>query len=414
MDFDILYMVAESSENYKKYRRYIKDHTINPETKLMLDAMGDHYVTNKTMDWEALESLLFTKHAARVGHSGTIIKNTITRMKTYVPTTSYTEVIKHFIERDYVAQIMQECDELQAGTSDLEHVHDLSAKALKDLDRFIDVDSMFVAPDISAVCERILTHGYEWRLRFLNQSLGPLRDGDFVMVAARVECGKTTFLASEASYILPQMPKDRPIVWVNNEERSEQVYFRVVQAALDMTTEEVISNPKEAMRLFDEYRKERRILITDGKTNHEKALTSLFQDINPGMIVFDQLDKVGGFFNEDREDLRLGRLYKWARDLAREYGPVITASQLSADVDKREWPYFIGLDSLRGSKVDKPGEADAIITIGKCENPKPGEELLRSMNVPKNKMAGKGPYHDEALRHGNAVVTIDPLRGRYL
>jgi replicative DNA helicase len=415
VDFDVLYICAESNGNYKKYRSYVKDHCIQPETKFILDVMGDYYKTYSVdkVDWEALDSFIFSKHSARIGKTVTVVKSILERAKKYEPSIAYDEVIKSFIEKDYVAQVMEECSQVLSGSSDLEHVHELSTKGLKDLGRFIDVESMFVTPDVEAVCERISTTGYEWRMMFFNESLGPLRDGDFVLLAARVECGKTTLLASEISYILPQMPKDRPIIWVNNEERSEQVFFRVVQSALNFTTEEVMADSKNAMKLYDDHRNERKLLITDGKVNHVKNLTSLFQDVNPGMIVFDQLDKVSGFHNDEGEHIRLGKLYKWARDLAKEYGPVIAVSQLSADVDKMEWPMFIGLDSLRGSKVDKPGEVDAIVTVGKAMEPKAGEMFQRSINIPKNKLAGRGPYHREDMRHGQAIVTIDPLRGRY-
>ena len=410
-------MCAGSIVDFRKYRKYIKDHCLQPETKLVLDAITDFYhqfPTVSNIDWAALETFIFSKHLTKLGSKVVTVKAVINNCKSYTPTVAYDELIRYFVELDYAARIALECTKIKEGSADLEQVADLAVKGVKEIGRFVDVESMFVEPDISAVCERIATTGYEWRLRFLNESLGPLRDGDFVLLAARVECGKTTFLASEVSYFLPQMPIDRPIVWVNNEERSEQVFFRIVQAVLDKTTAEVKADPAQAMKDFEEACKGRKILVTDGKTNHEKPLTSLFQDIRPGMIIFDQLDKVHGFSKDDREDLRLGRLYKWARDLAREYGPVITASQVSADVDKKEWPSYIGLDSLRGSKVDKPGEADAIITIGKATDPLPGEEHQRSINIPKNKMTGLGPYHKEELRHGQAIVMIDPLRGRYL
>lgn len=366
--------------------------------------------------WDAFGSFVLSKHSHRIGSMIVPIKSIIDRHKTYTPTIAYEEVIKALIERDYLARIMQECTDVLEGRSSLESVYDLSQEALRDMGRFLDVESMFVTGGLSTVCDRITTTGYEWRLRFFNEALGPLRDGDFVIIAARVEVGKTTAVASEISYFLPQMPIGRPIIWVNNEERSEQVYFRINQAALNMTTDEILEDIAGAEAKYEKYAAGRKILVTDDKmVCHEKYLTSLFHDLNPGMIIFDQLDKVGGF-NDDRnrEDVRLGKLYKWARELAKQYGPVIAVSQLAAESERREWPNYVGLDSMRGSKTDKPAEADAIITIAKPPDPREGEEFQRSINIPKNKLVGKGPYHKEELRHGQCIVLIDPLRGRYI
>jgi len=148
--------------------------------------------------------------------------------------------------------------------------------------------------------------------------------------------------------------------------------------------------------------------------NNIRDLETLFREINPGLIVFDQLDKVDGFKADDREDIRLGKIYKWARELARSYGPVIAASQLSATAVDMKDPPFIGLDALRGSKTDKPGEADVVITLGKYKEPKtPEEEIIRTLNVPKNKLPGGGTKQMESERHGQYLITIDPIRARF-
>ncbi len=336
-------------------------------------------------------------------------------LEEYKPDESMEVVVKSLIEQDYVARIMDEADQVRTGKSDIEHVHNLTVDALRELERFIDRDELFVVPDIKSVVERVKGTGYEWRLMALNRSLGLLRTGDFIIVAARVEVGKTTFLASEASFLAPQLPKERPIIWVNNEEKSDTVFFRVVQACCGATTAEITADPDKYMEMYEsKIGDKKKILITDGNTNHVDTLTTMFRDMNPGLIIFDQLDKVGGFKNEDREDLRLGRLYKWARELAREYGPVIAASQLSGDVEGLKDPPFIGMEHLRGSKTDKPGEADVVITLGKYKDPKTEEEeVLRTVCIPKNKLPGGGKYFSELDRHGKHLVKIDTLRARF-
>ena len=369
-----------------------------------------------TINWEPFTAFLIADQSKRLTDDSIVkLRMTLTKAKTFVPHHAHEEVIKTLIELDYLAQIMEECEKVKEGSSDLEHVHILATDALKNVERYIEKDELFVSADLSSIADRISSTGYEWRLDVLNRSLGPLRNGNFVIVAARVEVGKTTFLASEVSYIAQQLPKDRPVVWVNNEEESSVVFFRIVQAALGVESKEMIADSKAAMIAYTALMggDKDKIRVTKD-TNHVRDLETLFREINPGLIVFDQLDKVAGFKESEREDITLGKIYKWARELARTYGPVIAASQLSATAVDLKDPPFIGMDALRGSKTDKPGEADAVITLGKYKEPKtPEEEMIRTINVPKNKLPGGGSKQMESERHGQYLVTIDPIRARF-
>jgi len=419
MDYDCLFLCAKSKENLQRYRRYIKPHIVVKETNIILDGMDKYYKTFPsvtTINWEPFTAFLIADQSKRLTDDSIVkLRMTLTKAKTFVPHHAHEEVIKTLIELDYLAQIMEECEKVREGSSDLEHVHILATDALKNVERYIEKDELFVSADLSSIADRISSSGYEWRLDALNRSLGPLRTGNFVIVAARVEVGKTTFLASEVSYIAQQLPKDRPVVWVNNEEESSVVFFRIVQAALGQESKEIIADSKAAMTAYTALMggDKDKIRVTKD-TNHVKDLETLFREVNPGLIIFDQLDKVSGFKEAEREDITLGRIYKWARELARTYGPVIAASQLSATAVDLKDPPFIGMDALRGSKTDKPGEADAVITLGKYKEPKtPEEEMIRTINVPKNKLPGGGTKQMESERHGQYLVTIDPIRARF-
>jgi len=419
MDYDCLFLCAKSKENLQKYRRYIKPHIVVKETNIILDGMDKYYKTFPSVtviNWEPFTAFLIADQSKRLTDDSIVkLRMTLTKAKTFVPHHAHEEVIKTLIELDYLAQIMEECEKVKEGSSDLEHVHILATDALKNVERYIEKDELFVSADLSAIADRISSSGYEWRLDVLNRSLGPLRTGNFVIVAARVEVGKTTFLASEVSYIAQQLPKDRPVVWVNNEEESSVVFFRIVQAALGQESKEIIADSKAALIAYTALMggDKDKIRVTKD-TNHVKDLETLFREVNPGLIIFDQLDKVSGFKEAEREDITLGRIYKWARELARTYGPVIAASQLSATAVDLKDPPFIGMDALRGSKTDKPGEADAVITLGKYKEPKtPEEEMIRTINVPKNKLPGGGTKQMESERHGQYLVTIDPIRARF-
>ena len=135
---------------------------------------------------------------------------------------------------------------------------------------------------------------------------------------------------------------------------SSDLFFRIVQAALGMQSKNIIADTNTAMVEYEKLMggDKHKIRVTKD-TNHVKDLETLFKEVNPGLIVFDQLDKIDGFKSDDAEHMRLGKIYKWARELARTYGPVIAASQLSASAEELRDPPFIGLDALRGSKDRK-------------------------------------------------------------
>ena len=419
MDYSVLFLCSESKDNLFKYRRYVKPHVVAKETNIILDGMEKYYKTFpaiKTFEWDSFSAYLIADQSKRLTDDSLVkLRLTLNKAKAFVPHHAHEEIIKTLIELDYLAKIMDECEKVKEGISDLEHVHVLATNALKDVERYIEKDELFVSADLSGIADRISASGYEWRLDVLNRSLGPLRTGNFVIVAARVEVGKTTFLASEVSFIAQQLPKDRPVVWVNNEEESSVVFFRIAQAALGMSSADMIKDAKGSMEKYTDLMggNKDKIRVTKD-TNSIKDLETLFKEINPGLIVFDQLDKVQGFRSDEPEHIVLGKIYKWARELARTYGPVIAASQLSASAVDLKDPPFIGMDALRGSKTDKPGEADAVVTIGKYKEPKsPEEEMIRTINVPKNKLPGGGPKQTEAERHGQYLVNIDPVRARY-
>ena len=235
-------MFTESVDNFRKYKKFVKPHVIEKETSILINYIDDYYTAHPgetSINWAAFSSFFSGDLSKRLTvESYTMIRALAKSMEVYKPSTAYDKVVKDLIELDYIARLMEELDKVKSGSSDLEHVHTLATSALKDIERYIDHEDLFVVPDISSVVDRITSTGYEWRLNCLNRSLGLVRPGDFLIVAARVEVGKTTFLASEASYLATQLPDDRPVVWVNNEEKSDTVFFRVVQAALGKRSEE--------------------------------------------------------------------------------------------------------------------------------------------------------------------------------
>lgn len=248
--------------------------------------------------------------------------------------------------------------------------------------------------------------GFRWRLKSLNKALGSLRKGDFGFVFARPETGKTTFLASEMSFMASQLKEeDGPIIWFNNEEQGGKVRIRCYQAVCGRTAEEVLADPDAYEQEFIE-KTGGRLRIFDEKLLTKAEVEMVCEEMQPSIIIFDQIDKIVGF-DGDRHDLEMKVLYAWARSLADKYGPVIAVCQAGGSGDNKKWLTMNDVDS---SKTSKQGEADWILGIGYTFDA--GMEQVRHLHLSKNKLLGD-PDTDPNERHGKWSVLIKPDIAQY-
>ena len=321
------------------------------------------------------------------------------------------DVLKNYIVKDYATQILNKVVDVihDKEGCDIDDVGVLLSTFHKECGSSVTKDDLFVSTSLADTLKACSEKGWEWRMEELNLSAGPIRKGDFIILGARPNTGKTTFCASELSFFASQMETDkRPIIWVNNEEVGTKVMNRVIQAYFGVTLPELLANEEEYSRRYKEEVGNRiRIINENMGMNEVGKLNALFDEENPSMIVFDQLDKVDGFSRDakSREDLRLGKLYEWGRDLAKKFGPVMAISQASEGAD---YVNYIPYSMLRGSKTDKAGEADLIITLGRDKE----DEYKRYLFVCKNKLWG-GARTDPTLRHGKFELIIEPEIARY-
>lgn len=280
--------------------------------------------------------------------------------------------------------------------------------SVKDLNS-TEVDSVlsegtFVTDDLEELYnDKLKSTGLRWRLHTLNRMLGSLRKGDFGFIFARPETGKTTFLASEVSNFASQV--NSPILWLNNEEDGGKVKLRLYQAMLGVDLPTLYSDiPKHKERYLELGGSN--IKLYDNAAIHRKQVELLCQELNPSLIVFDQIDKIKGF-QDDREDLRLGAIYIWAREIAKTYCPVIGVCQADVSGEGKRW---LTMDNVANAKTAKQAEADWILGIGKTHSP--AEEYQRHLHLSKNKLAGDLDS-DPNLRHGRESVKILADIARY-
>jgi hypothetical protein len=319
-------------------------------------------------------------------------------------------LIRSILRNKQLGEISLAAHDAKEGRIDIEKVNALIDSFRLDVqapDEDED-DDLFVTDDLeSLVNTQLKKPGLRWRLKTLNEMLGSLRLGDFGFVFARPETGKTTFLASEVTFMAMQLAAESgPILWINNEEQSEKVQLRCIQAATEADLPALYSN-------IAKYNKEYQAL-TKGKIKIIRGLSIISKSMvekwckkfKPSLIIFDQIDKIVGF-DDDREDLKLGAIYQWARELAKTYAPVIAICQADASGEGNKW---LTMNNVANAKTAKQAEADWILGIGKLNDP--GWENVRFLHLSKNKLLGDEDTIPEQ-RHGRREVLIEPTKARY-
>ena len=274
--------------------------------------------------------------------------------------------------------------------------------------------------DIAAMLEEDENDwGFKWRLSCMNASMRPLREGDFGIVAGRVDRGKTTWLVSElthmAQQVRPLFNEDRPVIYLNNEGPGSRIVKRAYQAALGADNDQLIVWSKDGSlreRYLEAMGGWESFLVIDVHDRPMSFLEQVIQRLNPSLVVYDMLDVVpfdGGLMNGGtRTDQILEAAYQRGRLLSVKYKhSAIAASQLSAEAEGNPFPT---LGMLANSKTGKPGAADWVAMLGSSSDPL--MDNIRWISLPKNKLARTGSKKDprqQVIFEGDIARVSNPI-----
>lgn len=330
-----------------------------------------------------------------------------TLSETNVSDATLNSVLQALIRKQNLQELaMAALDAVDEGAP-LDRVTDLSKAVLEPSGGISEQEVQFVTDDLRVLFkQQVQDQGLRWPCPFLNLSLGSLRKGDFGFAFARPETGKTTFLSWIATCFAEQNKGD--ILWFNNEEQGNKVKIRMYQSSLGITQKDLWADIEGNMQAFME-KTGGRIKLLDQAIIHRSDVEAITDSLeNVGCIIFDQIDKIVGFEN-DREDLKLGAIYQWARELAKRVAPVIGVCQADGS---GEGIQYLTMANVANAKTAKQAEADWILGIGKSNDPSIIQNQ-RYFNISKNKLIGDTDS-DPTYRHGKCALLIDPERGRYI
>jgi|SRR6476646_9964694 len=223
--------------------------------------------------------------------------------------------------------------------------------------------------------------GLLWRCQALREHFnGGLIQGDFGIIAGYVDTGKSSFIASELSYMGTQLSNDESILWLSNEGSFMSLLPRLYCAAIGCTETDLRKYLEKAESKYVDLMKgnRNRILIKDIQGWSNKDVEKLIKNVSPRLIVIDLLDHIQGFDGR-AEFERYNKLYQWAREIATKYCPILGVSQMNGDSE--DDPYA-PMSKLRGSRVDKQAAATFQLHIGA----KAGNNTVRYLSMPKNKI----------------------------
>jgi hypothetical protein len=398
-----------SKEVYASYKDYIPREHLKENFKELwyvyqtLDGVHKEVARDPTLD--ELEAFFFFSHPDA---DSEIYVELFQRIRSVNISEEAAGVLLQKIKKKQQALLLSEASmKYASGYGDIGSVIELSKQLEEEKTEGLDEDIVVVSDDLEFLLkETVSTPGLRWRLNCLNKSLGSLRKGDFGFLFARPETGKTTFLASEVSHMLTQLKDDDgPIVWFNLEEQGNKVMLRVYQAYFGITLQQLLANPRKYKEEFQRQVRGRFKLI-DNAGLDKQTVERTMAKLKPSLVVQDQTPKIKGFA-ADREDLRLGAIFVWSRELAKEYCPIIGVSQAGGSAENQKW---LTMDHVDNVKTAAQAEADWIMGIGKIHAD--GAEFLRYLNLSKNKLAGD-PDTIPDCRHGKFETWLEANIARY-
>lgn len=409
-ELDLLH-VLKNKEEYNLYSKYVKEHTVTPQTLQIIKDMDEFFKVNPsatTVDWGAFGTWFkLVKNASLKKAEVEIYDKIFTNLATHAGGVVSDEITKHFIKLDYAGRIQDHTSKLLGGHNvELTDVQPILDEYNRVVGTASTLDSDFSSSDLSAILDTsVRSDGLDWALEDLNVAIGPLHKGDFVIVGTRPEVGKTSFAVDQTCF-MGQTLKGT-VLWFNNEEDGERVLLRAYQSVLNKTLRDILLDEKAAQA---EYTKLMgaidKVKVYDKPHMTIKDCEAVCLKVQPSLIVFNVMDKIHGAPG-DTDVSKLRNLFQWGRELAKTYGPVIALAQADGTAEGQQWVYQ---NQLYGSKTGVQGEADVIITIGAVHDPARIND--RFIHVPKNKLPG-GTKSNPAMRHGFFEVAFDTERCRF-
>ena len=286
-----------------------------------------------------------------------------------------------------------------------------SSTSLKQVEKFMaNVDeeqtqqeSEAVTKDVDEIVEALQEQGeFKFNLPSLQRATNGIGRGNFMIIFARPETGKTAFWISLVASPQGFAWQQKKVSIFANEEPAIRTQMRLLNASTGLQRGNILNGSRDVA-------KNKWASISPYIENFDcvdKTINDLDEYCSTNevdILIIDQLDKINveGKYNATHEKLR--EVYRQARELAKRHNIlVIGMSQASAEAQGRSRVTF---SVMENSKTGKSAEADVILGLGKedeIENYL--DDCVRFVTLSKNKLTGD---------HAEFEVILRPTISRY-
>lgn len=402
---------------YDKFESTVPSHLIEPESQVVIDDIGAWYKANPHATEivpkniaEFWEFLKLVRHA-NIAHDKLVaIKELVKRGIEAAPGANAAQLLKSLVLRDHAGRVAEKCDRYSAGDTSFDLFNEMMDDVeLAQKEAGVHVHhSQELVLDLNVMLDAVtnLKGGLHWKSPSLESALGPIRQGNFVMLAGFVDSGKSTLATSELAFMASQLPAGKKALLFTNEEDSKRVGTRIMQCGLEWSLDDMNRNRELTTNNYDKMMggDHDKIVVVhaDDAPITPGLIRKKLREYDVGLMVFDQLYKIKGFKRYGDDKLgQLQDIFEYGRQLAKQYCPVIAVHQARGDANGCQ---KIEMHQLAGSQQAMQGELDAIVTIGRDL----AYPNMRYLYVPKNKLPTPG---DPSLRNGFFEVQPDFEKG---
>lgn len=384
-------------EHYYHYVNFIKKEMLTEHIVLVLEDL-DHYYTDQdeVQQVNLSDFMMWFSNIAHRSFSPDLME--MYKQLLLKVGESKSETAEGLIEYFNLEALKRDIEKTFTDSSSIPEIVEICKKYMQTSKLSHKLDSNFcdMEHDESATA-KYYENQLNWRLGCLNTSIGTIGAGDFGIVFAGTDAGKTSFLCSEVSFMLKQLKENDNILWFFNEGSIVKLKMRFWSACLGKTNTEMYENLPQYKELYREYcegniNKVRFYKATDLSISDVGHLVKTYK---PRLVIIDQLDNLAGFEKAARDDIRALKLFQRARSIAIDNECCMMVTDQATETQgiiynketgKKEMWYkrWLTKEQLQGSRLAKQSTAEFMIGIGYD----PETPDLRYITTPKVKSMG--------------------------